>query len=190
MITGQCGDTATTEVIVYESPTAMAYATDETCINANDGIAWVEVAGGTPEYTYLWSTYHTIDSVTNLAPGEYYVTVTDFHNCFDTDTVIIKEGTEDCYITHVYVPNIFSPNDKDNPENEYLMVYGKGIKTIDFKIFDRWGNEVFHTTDVNEGWDGTYKGKPALVGDYTYILKVSFISKPDEILKGHIYLIR
>ena len=100
--------------------------------------------------------------------------------------VIIKEGTEDCYITHVYVPNIFSPNDKDNPENEYLMVYGKGIKTIDFKIFDRWGNEVFHTTDVNEGWDGTYKGKPALVGDYTYILKVSFISKPDEILKGHI----
>ena len=190
MIMGQCGDTATTEVIVYESPTAIAYATDETCIDANDGIAWVITTGGTAPYTYLWSNNYILDTITNLAPGEYYVTVRDFHNCFDTDTVIIKEGTEDCYITHVYVPNIFSPNDKDNPENEYLMVYGKGIKTIDFKIFDRWGNEVFHTTDVNEGWDGTYKGKPALVGDYTYILKVSFISKPDEILKGHIYLIR
>jgi gliding motility-associated-like protein len=90
----------------------------------------------------------------------------------------------------VYVPNIFSPNDKDNPENEYLMVYGKGIKTIDFTIFDRWGNEVFHSTDINIGWDGTYKGKPALVGDYTYILKVKYFNKPDEILRGHVYLVR
>jgi gliding motility-associated-like protein len=88
------------------------------------------------------------------------------------------------------VPNIFSPDDKGNPENEYLRVYGKGIKSIDFKIFDRWGNEVFHTTDINLGWDGTYKGEPALTGDYTYILKVSYTKKPDDIIKGHIYLIR
>ena len=190
MIMGQCGDTATTEVIVYESPTAIAYATDETCIDANDGIAWVITTGGTAPYTYLWSNNYILDTITNLAPGEYYVTVRDFHNCFDTDTVIIKEGTEDCYITHVYVPNIFSPNDKGNPENEYLRVYGKGIKTIDFTIFDRWGNEVFHSTDINIGWDGTYKGKPALVGDYTYILKVKYFNKPDEILRGHVYLVR
>ncbi|MFY9595106.1 MAG: gliding motility-associated C-terminal domain-containing protein, partial [Bacteroidales bacterium] len=190
MIMGQCGDTATTEVIVYESPTAIAYATDETCIDANDGIAWVITTGGTAPYTYLWSNNYILDTITNLAPGEYYVTVRDFHNCFDTDTVIIKEGTEDCYITHVYVPNIFSPNDKGNPENEYLRVYGKGIKTIDFTIFDRWGNEVFHTTSMEGKWDGTYKGEPALVGDYTYILKVKYFNKPDEILRGHVYLVR
>ncbi|HOB78274.1 MAG TPA: gliding motility-associated C-terminal domain-containing protein, partial [Bacteroidales bacterium] len=76
------------------------------------------------------------------------------------------------------------------PENEYLMVYGKGIKTIDFTIFDRWGNEVFHTTSMEGKWDGTYKGEPALVGDYTYILKVKYFNKPDEILRGHVYLVR
>jgi len=190
MISGMCGDTATTEISIYDSPDATAYATDETCIDANDGIAWVEVTGGTPPYAFLWSTYHTLDSIANLAPGEYYVTANDFHNCSDKDTVLIKPGTEDCYITHIYVPNIFSPDDKGNPENEYLRVYGKGIKSIDFKIFDRWGNEVFHTTDINLGWDGTYKGEPALTGDYTYILKVSYTKKPDDIIKGHIYLIR
>ena len=189
-ISGQCGDTDTITITVYPSPDATAYATDETCIDANDGIAWVEVTGGTPPYAFLWSTYHTLDSIANLAPGEYYVTANDFHNCSDKDTVLIKPGTEDCYITHIYVPNIFSPDDKGNPENEYLRVYGKGIKSIDFKIFDRWGNEVFHTTDINLGWDGTYKGEPALTGDYTYILKVSYTKKPDDIIKGHIYLIR
>jgi len=190
MITGMCGDTATIEIVVYESPDATAHATDETCIDANDGTAWVEVTGGTPPYAYLWSTYHTIDSLTNLAPGEYYVTVTDFHNCFDKDTVVIKPGTEDCYITHIYIPNIFAPDSKGNPENEYLRVYGKGIETIDFSIFDRWGNKVFHTTDINEGWDGTYKGEPALVGDYTYVIKVNYLNGNNESLKGHIYLIR
>ena len=190
MISGMCGDTATTEISIYDSPDATAYATDETCIDANDGIAWVEVTGGTPPYAYLWSTYHTLDSIANLAPGEYYVTATDFHNCSDKDTVLIKPGTEDCYITHIYVPNIFSPNDKGNPENEHLRVYGKGIKTIDFILFDRWGNEVFHSTDINMGWDGTYKGEPALTGDYTYVIKVDYLNGNNETLKGHIYLLR
>ncbi len=190
MITGMCGDTATIEIVVYESPDATAHATDETCIDANDGVAWVEVTGGTPPYAYLWSTYHTFDSITNLAPGEYYVTATDYHNCFDKDTVLIKPGTEDCYITHIYIPNIFAPDGNGNAENEYLRVYGKGIETIDFSIFDRWGNEVFHTTDINERWDGTYKGEPALVGDYTYVIKVSYLNGNNEALKGHIYLIR
>jgi len=189
-ISGQCGDTDTITITVYPSPDATAYATDETCIDANDGIVWVEVTGGTPPYAFLWSTYHTLDSIANLAPGEYYVTATDVNNCLDKDTVLIKPGTEDCYITHIYIPNIFAPDGRGNAENEYLRVYGKGIETIDFSIFDRWGNEVFHSTDINMGWDGTYKGEPALVGDYTYVIKVSYLNGNNENLKGHIYLLR
>ena len=191
MISGQCGDTDTITITVYPSPIATAYATDETCINAFDGTAWVEVTGGTPQYSYLWSpSSSTSDSITNLVPGEYHVTVTDINNCSDIDTVIVKPGTEDCYISHIYIPNIFAPNGRGNPENEYLRVYGKGIETIDFTIFDRWGNKVFHTTDINVGWDGTYKGEPALVGDYTYVIKVSYHNGNNETLRGHIYLVR
>ncbi|MGB4229157.1 MAG: gliding motility-associated C-terminal domain-containing protein, partial [Bacteroidales bacterium] len=190
MISGQCGDTATIDITVYSSPEVTAYATDESCFNGNDGQAWVEVTNGTPPYTYLWNTYHTISNLNDLAPGVYHVTVTDTHNCSDRDTVIINPGIGDCYQTHIYVPNIFAPDGKGNAENEYLRVYGKGIKDLDFKIFDRWGNEVFHTTDINVGWDGTYKGQPALAGDYTYMLRVTYYNGNNESLKGHIYLIR
>jgi gliding motility-associated-like protein len=190
MISGQCGDTATIDITVYSSPEVTAYATDESCFNGNDGQAWVEVTNGTPPYTYLWNTYHTISNLNDLAPGVYHVTVTDTHNCSDRDTVIINPGIGDCYQTHIYVPNIFAPDGRGNAENEYLRVYGKGIKDLDFKIFDRWGNEVFHTTDINVGWDGTYKGQPALAGDYTYMLRVTYYNGNNESLKGHIYLIR
>ncbi len=190
MISGQCGDTATIDITVYSSPEVTAYATDESCFNGNDGQAWVEVTNGTPPYTYLWNTYHTISNLNDLAPGVYHVTVTDTHNCSDRDTVIINPGIGDCYQTHIYVPNIFAPDGKGNAENEYLRVYGKGIKDLDFKIFDRWGNEVFHTTDINVGWDGTYKGQPALAGDYTYMLRVTYYNGNNEKLSGHIYLLR
>ncbi len=190
MISGQCGDTAIINITVHPSPVAIAHATDETCFNGNDGQAWVEVTDGTPPYTYLWNTFHTISNLNNLAPGTYYVTVTDVYNCSDRDTVTIKPGTGDCYQTHIYVPNIFAPDGSGNPENEFLRVYGKGIEIIDFKIFDRWGNKVFQTTDINVGWDGTYKGKPALAGDYTYVLNVTYYNGKTENLSGHIYLLR
>jgi len=190
---GGCTDTATVSITVYPSPDATVYTTDETCIDAYDGSAWVVVEGGEPPYTYLWDTngaFNEMDSVINLKPGEYSVTVTDSHNCSVVESVIIKPGTEYCYVIHVYVPNIFSPDGFGNEDNECLRVYGKGIETIDFTIFDRWGNEIFHTTDINEGWDGTYKGEPALVGDYTYFMKVVYVNGERESLKGHIYLIR
>ncbi len=55
--------------------------TDETSPGANDGTAEANVAGGTPGYTYLWSTGSTVDSIGGLAPGTYTVTVTDTNGC-------------------------------------------------------------------------------------------------------------
>ena len=190
MITGQCGDTATIDITIYPSPNAIAYATDETCFNGNDGKAWVEVTDGTPPYSYLWNTFHTLSSLSDLAPGVYYVTVTDLHNCIDKDSVIVGSGIEECLNYHVYVPNVFAPNNMGNSENETIRVYGKGIVSIDFSIFDRWGNLVFHTTDMEQSWDGMYKGEPALTGDYTYMLRVNFYNGKQETVSGHILLIR
>jgi gliding motility-associated-like protein len=190
MISGLCGDTATIDIVVYPSPNANVYSTDETCFNGNDGKAWVEVSGGSPPYTYLWNTYHTSNIINDLAPGVYYVTVTDIHNCRDKDSVIIGSGIEECLDYHVYIPNVFAPDNMGNSENEMIKVYGKGIVSIDFSIFDRWGNLVFHTTDLKQGWDGTYKGEPALAGDYTYMLRVNYYNGQQETISGHILLIR
>ncbi len=77
------------------------------------------------------------------------------HGCLDTayDDVYVKE------IFTLYVPNAFTPD--DNGLNEYFMPVGNDIdpKQYKFMVFDRWGEMVFETTNVTEGWDGKVKGK-------------------------------
>jgi hypothetical protein len=71
---------------------AMATATDETVSGASDGTAQVSASGGTPPFTYLWSTGSTLASLTNLDPGNYIATVTDANGCSASDTVTVNSG--------------------------------------------------------------------------------------------------
>ncbi|NJN77678.1 MAG: hypothetical protein HC803_04565 [Saprospiraceae bacterium] len=64
--------------------------TDETALNANNGTATVAPTGGTPAYTYLWSTGATTQSVSNLAPGTHTVTVTDANGCTSIESVVVE----------------------------------------------------------------------------------------------------
>lgn len=64
---------------------------DPTCNTYNDGMATVDIAGGLPPFTYSWSTGTTADTAKPLAPGNYYVTVTDANDCYTIDTVTIDE---------------------------------------------------------------------------------------------------
>ena len=57
----------------------------------------------------------------------------------------------------IYVPNVFSPNADGN--NDMLYVRGNRIESLRFNIYNRWGNKVFETDNVRQGWDGKYRGK-------------------------------
>ncbi len=71
--------------------------TDETVAGANDGTATTVVSGGTgPSYTFLWSNQATTPSVSNLAPGNYSVTVTDQNNCNKEVSFVIQSGPINC----------------------------------------------------------------------------------------------
>jgi hypothetical protein len=87
-VTDNAGCTATaSSTVTAPSPlTVTVSATDETGVGSNDGTAEVSAGGGTPGYTYLWSTGSTADSIGGLAPGVYTVTVTDQNNCTGTGT--------------------------------------------------------------------------------------------------------
>ena len=77
----QCADTID---VVIEEPLVLdldVQGTDETSANANNGVAEALVEGGTQPYDYLWSTGQTTPIISNLAPGEYGVTITDANNC-------------------------------------------------------------------------------------------------------------
>ena len=88
----------------------------------------------------------------------------------------------------VGIPTGFSPN--NDGENDILYVKGEAIKVLDLKIYNRWGQLVFHTTSLEQGWDGNFNGTPQPVDAYAYVLLVDFIDGSHKTLKGNITLLR
>lgn len=81
-------------------------------------------------------------------------------------------------IVAVSIPKAFTPNN-DNLNDILKIEYGAGLKAFHFlKIFNRWGNLVFQTTNLNQGWDGNINGIPQEMDAYTYF--ISYITYKDE----------
>ena len=86
------------------------------------------------------------------------------------------------------VPSAFTPN--GDGVNDLVKVRGFGIAKMDWKIFNRWGQLVFQTASVNEGWNGTYKGVLQPQEVYVYVLDVTFTDGTTFRKKGDITLLR
>ncbi len=86
------------------------------------------------------------------------------------------------------VPSAFSPNGDNN--NDMFFVKGAAVETMNIKIYNRWGEKVYESSRMDEGWDGTYKGKPQEMDAYAYVLIASFIDGTSTTKKGNITLIR
>ena len=90
-----------------------------------------------------------------------------------TRTVIII----DCSMV-LFIPNAFTPNG-DNVNDEF-MARGENISDFLLIIYDRWGEKVFESTNFDEGWDGTFKGKPLSSAVFAYYLKATFLDLSGE----------
>jgi len=187
-ISGTCGDADTVDIIVWESPDIILSALDETCQDAGDGTVWVDISGGTSPYTILWETSESNDTIYNLTPGYWGVLISDANGCMTGDSIMVYGSTEPCYDPHVYVPNIFSPN--SDGSNDILYVRGDGIDFISFAIYDRWGEKMFETSSIDNGWDGTFMGQPVNPGVYVYYLTATFLDGTESVISGNITLVR
>lgn len=115
----------------------------------------------------------------------YYVTGFNQYGCSDTDTVeiVVNQGTES-----LYIPNSFSPN--SNGLNDLFLVKGSAIKNIDMKIFNRWGELLYTTKDITQGWDGKYKGADVMPDVYTYSIICEWQSGVKTRRTGKLTLVR
>jgi gliding motility-associated-like protein len=144
--------------------------------------------------SYNWSpptdvTNPTMQSTKSTIEANTLFTLTGFDGvCKLSDTVLVKAYTFICEEPHVFVPNAFSPNG-DN-ENDILYVRGQMIEGLLFRVFNRWGEMVFESTDRMIGWDGTFRGKPMDPDVYDYYLKAICIDGEESIIKGNITLMR
>jgi gliding motility-associated-like protein len=108
--------------------------------------------------------------------------------CSKTATITIYVISIKCPDESVYVPNTFTPNADGN--NDILFVRGVNISELYFAVYNRWGEMVFESTDINNVWDGTYRGKKLENGIFVYYLKIKLLSESEGINQsGNISLV-
>ena len=117
----------------------------------------------------------------------YYVATIDSRGCTaDTKVVITVTPTYD-----IFVPNVFTPN--GDGKNDMFEVFGNkdAWKYFDIQLFDRWGEKVFESHDMNFGFDGQFKGKQLPVGVYVYQIHLVYLDNyTDKLFKGSVTLLR
>ncbi|MGB1039490.1 MAG: gliding motility-associated C-terminal domain-containing protein [Flavobacteriales bacterium] len=117
--------------------------------------------------------------------GNYTITLIVKNNgpCYDTLTKDI------CVSDQVFfIADIFSPN--GDGINDILYVRSFEAEKLIFRVFDRWGKLVFESTDVDNGWDGTYQGKKLESGVYFYSVEMTITSGEEFLEKGDVTLKR
>jgi gliding motility-associated-like protein len=89
----------------------------------------------------------------------------------------------------IFNPSALAPN-SDNVDNRSFKVQGQFIEEFEMQIFNRWGEMVFSTTDMDKGWDGSHAGLPAPEGVYAFIARLTDKEGNKYIRKGTVMLLR
>ncbi|MEO7802700.1 MAG: gliding motility-associated C-terminal domain-containing protein [Ginsengibacter sp.] len=131
---------------------------------------------------------YTVDGAVNssveiLKQGFYNISAIDMNGCSRPFSVSVAE--QNC---NIYLPNVFTPNG-DGLNDVFRIPQAGVLRLKDFSIYDRWGNQVFYTTNGTAAWDGTFKGKESPAGTYIYNITGS-ISGNKKHFKGTIVLAR
>jgi gliding motility-associated-like protein len=158
------------------------------CPETADGILTVAVNGGTAPYTYIWEVDSTRNNrqIDGLAEGHYALRVIDAAGCELNLNAQVENVSP-----LLSFPNAFTPNG-DNVNDDFGIVYNCALST-NLTIYNQWGELMFSSIDIDERWDGTFKGRPVAAGTYTYFLRYQTIfngSVLNKVLNGKVKLIR
>lgn len=188
-VTDQYGCYKTLPLHVQVDPLPFVDAGIDTSVLYGDKIMLYAYAPG--GLMYVWTPIAGLsnpnDPNTYAAPQEattYTVIVADTNGCINKDTVLVKMREKS-----VLIPGAFSPNG-DGRNDVFRIANLSYERVLEFRVFNRWGQQVFSAQGSNAGWDGNFKGNPAEVGVYQYLIRVG---KPDgnsNTYRGDITLIR
>jgi gliding motility-associated-like protein len=137
-----------------------------------------------PQATYLWNDSSTAPIKPIREPGKYSVQVT---NQCGTASASREVEFQDCRC-YLYIPDAFSPN--GDVLDEAFLPSACPTKEYQFSIYNRWGECIFETTNIAQGWDGTYLGRRAPEGMYLYMIRLRDHWNKTQYRTGTISLIR
>lgn len=146
-------------------------------------------AGAAPAgdvYSYSWQPNNEVTRTIGVSlPGIYGVRVTNKYGCYADDQV---EFADSC--PHfVFVPNAFSPNE-DHLNDLFVKVWNFTPKEYTFRIFNRWGELLFETNDINAGWDARVSGTTVEQDVYVYKITYQDNDRKWYELRGTFFVVR
>ncbi|MFZ9954708.1 MAG: gliding motility-associated C-terminal domain-containing protein [Flavobacteriales bacterium] len=118
--------------------------------------------------TYSWNTKENTSTITISRGGSYAVAISNEYGCQATETVTILE---DCP-SSLFVPTAFTPN--EDGLNDIFFVKGDNIYDFELYVFNRWGEVIFHSTDMNNGWNGKRNNNMQDAQIDVYVWKVTY----------------
>ncbi|HLV42400.1 MAG TPA: PKD domain-containing protein [Brumimicrobium sp.] len=180
-------DQITSSIIILDIPEINAFG--DTLIDMGGAALLFAQPLGTG--TVFWDPADHIDCPTCLEviatpyiTTTYYPSILGTNGCVGRDTVTVAVNFEEV----VEVPSAFSPD--GDGVNDFIRVLGIGITSIDFKIYNRYGQLVFATTDITEGWDGTMNGEELNQGVFVYTLSFDLVDGSSGKKSGNITLVK
>jgi gliding motility-associated-like protein len=158
-----CTDQKSIELIVSDNPVAVFHGTDTLemhsgeVLDAGEGMA-----------SYRWNTGDSTNSLVIESEGVYWLEMTSPAGCVGSDSVYVKLVSEEIPEFEMFIPNAFSPNGDGVNDIFISFLNNNSISHFTMEVYDRWGGRVFHSDDVNQGWDGKKNGHDCPGGVYVY----------------------
>ncbi|MEP6647800.1 MAG: gliding motility-associated C-terminal domain-containing protein [Saprospiraceae bacterium] len=149
-----------------------------------------------PNFGYIWTSsggdivpgvWNPVVTPTKDGANIYTVTVTNEHGCTGVASITIRVANPPCNDEDIFLPTGFTPNGDD--VNDVLFVRSNFISTLELHIYNRWGQEVFHTNNQAVGWDGTFEGKRLAPDVFGYYMNITCPNGRSFHKKGNITLL-
>ena len=150
----------------------------------------IQLDAGQGFASYLWQDGSKSRYFTATDEGIYYVTVTDSLGCSASDSILLKVCD-----ALMLLPNAFTPNADGLNDVFRVVTSQEGIISFSMRIYNRWGEIVFESSDIHQGWNGMVNGQYAPVGSYVWniVYQISTLTSPStstHSLHGNVELIR
>jgi gliding motility-associated-like protein len=167
---------------------------DPVTVKLGDNIQLQTTTNQLGNVTYNWSPGNGLSCYDCSSPvfggnysTEYIVTITTSNGCVGNANVLITVIPN----YEIFIPNAFSPN--GDGANDEWSIYGNlpGIKQLNVMVFNRIGEKVFESTDINFKWDGHYKGISAPPGVYAYVAEFVWVDNHiDNQYRGSLTIVK
>ena len=185
-------DDTTMTITVYEGPVS-SFTYSPTTPKENTPYSFTNLSIDAVNYKWEFGDGDSLITSTMLPVTHIYNAAGSYNVCL---IAFNQNGCSDTSCQHVTaivtplidVPNAFSPN--GDGTNDVVFVQGYGIDKMTWRIYNRWGQLVFVSTNINTGWDGRFKGALQSQDVYAYTLNVQFTDGTKLSKKGDITLLR